>query len=111
MLRWSASETGRTVDISGVAHPHIDPGVPGGRALTALGRGAVGITISTELIEAVADELGPQAAIDAAAVAGAFEHLNRIVDGSGLPVGKAARRLQADIIETLKLDAFPHAAY
>ncbi len=111
MLSWSATETGRTVDVGGVADPNIDPGVPGGRSLTALGRGAVDVTISTQLVDAVADEIGVEAAVDAAAVAGGFEYFNRIVDGSGLRVGKAARRLQADAIETLKLDTFSHAAY
>ena len=110
MLSSSASETGRQIDIGGIADPQIDPGVPGGRQLTALGRGAAGIEISTDLVDAVAQEIGAAAAVDAAAVAAGFEYLNRIVDGSGLPVGKASRAQLAATIETLGLNSFPHAA-
>jgi hypothetical protein len=38
MLRWSAHETGRTVDVGGVADPAVDPLLPGGRQLVAIGR-------------------------------------------------------------------------
>lgn len=110
MLSSSASETGRQIDIGGIADPQVDPGVPGGRQLTALGRGAAGIEISTDLVDAVAQEIGAAAAVDAAAVAAGFEYLNRIVDGSGLPVGKASRAQLAATIETLGLNSFPHAA-
>ena len=110
MLSSSASETGRQIDIGGIADPQVDPGVPGGRQLTALGRGAAGIEVSTDLVDAVAQEIGAAAAVDAAAVAAGFEYLNRIVDGSGLPVGKASRAQLADTIELLGLNTFPHAA-
>ena len=110
MLSSSASETGRKIDIGGIADPQVDPGVPGGHQLTALGRGAAGIEVSTNLVDAVAAEIGAGAAVDAAAVAAGFEYLNRIVDGSGLPVGKASRIQLADTIESLGLNSFPHAA-
>ena len=110
MLSSSASETGRQIDIGGIADPQVDPGVPGGRQLTALGRGAAGIEVSTDLVDAVAQEIGAAAAVDAAAVAAGFEYLNRIVDGSGLPVGKASRVQLADTIELLGLNTFSHAA-
>jgi hypothetical protein len=62
-------------------------------------------------VDTVAKTLGRSAAVDAAAVAGAFEFYNRVVDAAGLPVGKAARRELADVIDLLELDRFPHAAH
>lgn len=110
MLSWSAETTKRQVDIRGVADPAVDPLVHGGRQLAALGRtaGAIRSPDASATI-AVANELGAQPATDAAAVATAFEGLNRIVDGVGLPIARASRRDMKDVIETLGLDAFPHA--
>jgi hypothetical protein len=109
MLRWSATETGRTVELRGIVDPTVDPGVLGGRELVALGRSAGARLPDPQSAQRVARALSPAAAVDAAAVAGAFELYNRVVDATGLPVGKGARRELADIIDTLGLDRMPHA--
>ncbi len=112
MLRWSAETTGRVLELSSVADPSRQSGIEAGPALSELARTASGITTpSSDAVDRVAEQLGPAAASDAAAVAAAFEGLNRIVDGTGLPIGRAARRDQADIISALNLDTFPHAAH
>ena len=92
--------------------PNVDSLLEGGRALATLGR--LGSTITAPdpgALELVADQLGPEAAADAAAVAAAFEGLNRIVDGVGLPVNRARKRDDAELIEALGLDSFPHASH
>ena len=112
MLRWSAESTGREVDLAAVSDPSVRSRLPAGEALVAVGR--LGSTITepdATAVELVAAELGGEAAADAAAVASAFEGLNRIVDGVGLPVGRASKRDNADIIESLGLEAFPHASH
>ncbi len=112
MLRWSAESTGRDVDIVAVSDPTADPLIEEGMALAAVGR--LGSTITApdpSAVELLADRIGAEAAADAAAVAAAFEGLNRIVDGVGLPVGRASRRDHGDIIATLGLDSFPHAGH
>lgn len=112
MLRWSSEATGRPVDIRAVADQTVVSGLEGGDELSGLARTASQIvTPDTTAVCAVADALGDQAASDATAVAAAFEGLNRIVDGTGLPIGRAARRDQADIIDLLGLSAFPHAGH
>jgi hypothetical protein len=112
MLRWSSEETGRTLDITAVRDESVDPGIQAGRSLGALGRHGSRITAAdATATQAVSDELGPQAAADAAAVAAAFEGLNRIVDGVGLPIGRGERRDLAPLIDALGLDAFPHASH
>ncbi|MDH3247821.1 MAG: hypothetical protein OEQ47_02605 [Acidimicrobiia bacterium] len=111
MLRWSAESTGREVELIAVCDPEADSKLVAGRALAAAGRLGSAITApDASAVELVASELGDGAAVDAAAVAAAFEGLNRIVDGVGLPVSRASRRDDADIIESLGLDQFPHAA-
>jgi len=109
MLRWSAENTDRTVDLRAIADPTIDAGLPGSMPLTRLARGSLGREPDPAPTLAVADAIGGGAAVDAAAVAAAFELFNRVVDGTGLPVGSASRRNQADDIKVLGLDRFPHA--
>lgn len=112
MLRWSSETTGREVDLAAVSDPSVDPRLVAGEALAALGR--TGSTITkpdASAVESVADQLGNEAAADAAAVAAAFEGLNRIVDGVGLPVSRASKRDDAQLIDQLGLDAFPHASH
>lgn len=77
--------------------------------LASLARGSLGLEPDSKATRAVADALGEHGAVDAAAVAAAFELFNRVVDGTGLPVGTASRRNQAHDIRDLGLDRFPHA--
>ena len=102
-------ETGTTIDLAGIADPTVDVGVAGGRELVAMARSAAARLPDASTAERVARALSPAAAVDAAAVAGAFELYNRVVDAGGLSVGKGARRELADIIATLDLDRMPHA--
>lgn len=110
MLRWSAQETGRHVDLAGIVSP-VDPGLPGGRELVALGRAAVGSTVDRGPLDAVAAAIGDAAAYDAAAVAATFEVMNRVVDAVGLPVATHQRETKADVVELLGLDEFPGARH
>ena len=109
MLSWSADRTGREVNIDAVADPTVDPGVPGGRFLTALARAGSGTYAGPMHVTALAREIGGAAAVDAAAVTAAFESFNRVVDGTGLPVGRAGRQQLGWAIDRLDLDGFPHA--
>ncbi len=111
MLSWSAENTGRSVDIRAVADPSISAGVPAGAELSALARAAHGTEPDPRPATRVADVFGGKAAVDAAAVAAAFESFNRVVDGTGLPLSRTSRKNDADIIEVLELDRFPHAGH
>ena len=111
MLSWSAEETNRTIDLAAIVDSGVELGIPGGRELIAIARAAAGKAVDSAPIEALAQVVGPEPAVRAAAVAGAFELYNRIVDATGLPVGRASRAQSADTIEVLGLDAFPHARH
>jgi hypothetical protein len=111
MLRWSAQETGRNVDVGAIVDTSVDLGIAGGSDLVALGDAAVGNAIDAGPVERLAESIGVSAAVRAAAVAGAFELYNRVVDAAGLPVGRVARQRGADVIEKLGLDGMPHAGH
>lgn len=109
MLSWSATETGREIDLAGIVDPTADPGLPAGRELVALARRASVATADADALEAVASLIGRAAAIDAAAVAANFQVMNRVVDATGLPIGSKRREENAELIATLGLERFSHA--
>jgi len=109
MLRWSAQETHRPVDLAGIVDDRVDPLVPGGRELVALGRAAAERTADRRAFDDVARLIGVAPAFDAAGVAANFEIMNRVVDAVGLPVGRKRREDEAELIDLLGLGAFPHA--
>ena len=109
MLSWSAESTDRTIELRAIVDGATHPGVPGGRLLIELGIAAVDTAPDPGPVAAIAGVLGPEAALKAASVAGAFEIFNRVVDATGLPVGRAYRERSVEIIDALGLDAFPHA--
>ncbi len=109
MLSWSIEETSASVELLPIATGEGNPLIPGGTELIAY----VNATLSGHDIaparQAVVTALGPEAAVDAAAVIGNFEMMNRIADGVGMPVGPATRKQMAGVINDLALDRFPHA--
>lgn len=109
MLSWSVEETNQQINLLPIADGRGDPLLPGGRELI----GFVDATLSGNRIaaarSAVVTALGAEAAVDAAAVTGNFEMMNRIADGVGMPVGTGTRKRMAPIIQQLGLDRFPHA--
>ncbi len=112
MLSWSASETGRTLDLRGLVDASVDP-LPGagGAALVALGRAVVEQAPNPSHAERLAESIGPLGAVQAAGVAANFEIMNRVVDAVGLPLGRGNRRQLADEITLLGTDRFPHAQH
>jgi hypothetical protein len=86
----------------------VDSGLPGGAGLTALAEATVkgdeaAIRSARERVQA---ELGEAALVDAAAVAGNFERMVRIADGTGIPLDEPVAMVSADMREQLGIDAF-----
>ena len=111
MLRWSAEETGRAAALGAIGDRGIDPLLLGGRSLIALAEAAVEQRPDRSPLEAVAAELGLAAAVDAAAVAANFQIMNRVVDATGLPVGRRRIEANGEIVDVLDLHRFPHAGH
>ncbi len=55
-------------------------------------------------------ELGPEGFVDAAAVLGNFERMNRIADATGIPLDGPVDFVTADLREDLGLNAFNQGA-
>lgn len=53
--------------------------------------------------------MGLESLVDAAAVAGAFQGLDRIANGTGIPIEKAKARMTKDLREELGLNKFSTA--
>ncbi len=111
MLSSSAQHIGQTVDLRGIGDATVDPLIRGGRALAELGRAAACPGPNSEPMRRVVEELGPEVACDAAAVAANFEIMNRVVDGVGLPFGRGRARQMAEEIAAVGTGEFPHASH
>ncbi len=104
-LRWSGEVHGYEIRIEGIADPAVDVGVPGGLALVGLVDRMVERDISArqQARMAVLEELGPEALVDAAAVFGNFEMMNRVAEGTGIAVPPQALEREAGMMHTLGL--------
>ena len=111
MLSWSSEINQQPVDIRAVTDGTVDPLLPGGLALLNLVDAV--LARSTPDIKAAGDavgaELGWAGLVDAAAVIGNFQMMNRVADGTGMPTGRGSRTRNAALIELLGLDRFDHA--
>ena len=106
MLRESALAYDHDTDLRAIADPSIPLGVPGGNTLLQFVDAITGTsTVSpSDARRVVIDELGPEALVDAAAVFGNFAMMNRIAEGTGIPLAKQAEIREQDLIATLDLD-------
>lgn len=107
MLRASAATFSYPLDIEAVRDPSIPSGVPGGNLLL---RFVDALLVGTEPVDdirtLIVDDLGPEALVDAASVFGNFSMMNRIAEGSGIPVAAAAVERERALIDSLGLADF-----
>ena len=109
MLSWSIEATSGTVELRAITDRTLDPLIPGGNELLAFVDAALSVVDVTDARARLEASLGQEATVDASAVVGNFEMMNRIADGVGMPVGGGTRRRMAAVIADLGLDRFPHA--
>mgnify|MGYP001169145605 CR=1 FL=1 len=115
MLRESVEAEGQTVDLIGVVRgpDAVDESLPAGRELAVFADAI--IRGSDEELAAARETLrevvGPQEMADAAGVTGYFECVNRIADGTGLPLDERVLPWCKGIREELGLDSFPTAIH
>lgn len=105
MLSSSSEAYGYGLDIAAVADPEVPSGVPGGGHLIAM-VDAFLLGATTDQVKArrnLVEELGPAAFVDAAAVFGNFEMMNRIAEGTGIPIARQAIEREAETMRALGL--------
>lgn len=98
MLRASAHQTGRPVELSAISHPDRDSLLPAGRELlaftTALIRGGGDLSGARDRL---CESVGIAGAVRAAAVAGNFQMMNRLVDATGVPIAPTLRAIADEL--------------
>lgn len=89
MLSWSAEHLGYDLDLRSIGDPSLACGVPGGNALLRLVDAAMAGPEDLERAQAaVRSELGDGGLAHAAGVFGNFQMMNRIAEGTGIPIPK-----------------------
>lgn len=88
MLRASSHTTGRPADLTAVVDPMKDALVPAGSELLAFTDAAIlrDLDEMPTARAALLDAAGPEAVVRAAAVAGNFEMMNRLLDATGVTI-------------------------
>ena len=92
MLSLSVQTTGRRWEPRSLTDTDVDPLLEGGREITGFVDAVHGGDIAAAR-DAVAAALGEAAVVDAAAVIGNFNMMNRLADATGVPV--SAERMAA----------------
>ncbi len=113
-LRASAQFSGQEVDVHAITEGNVaDSGVDHGAELVAFAEAIVGTDDAA--LERARKELlraaGPEALVDAAAVAGNFQRMVRIADGTGIPLDGALDVMSVDLRDELDLRRFGSAAH
>ena len=98
MLRASTQTMGVEIDLRSVGDRERDPGRADAVALLRFADALVGRTEDLDSARAqVIDILGPEAVAPAAASAGNFEMMNRLVDGVGVAVPASMHAMGPDL--------------
>ncbi len=108
MLRASSETTGEALDARAITDPSIDPLVDGGRHLigfvdTVLGGGDV-----EDSRASLGSALGSDAVVDASGTIANFEMMNRVAEGTGMPVGKGSLVRTEEWRSVIGLDRYRH---
>ena len=112
LLRASGKRTGDTYDVRGLTSRD---GPSAGVAAEDLLRAFVDAAIRNDepalatARDALADELGPAALVDAAAVIGNFECMNRVADGCGIAVDEMLAKMAGDVANILDIGHYASA--
>jgi hypothetical protein len=106
MLRASAVAFGYDLDLRAVADPSIPTGIPGGNELLHFVDAVLLAGDADAARLDVIDVLDAPSLFDAAAVFGNFEMMNRVAEGSGIPIAKQSIDRNAELIEMLDIGHF-----
>ncbi len=105
MLRESAIAFGYEIDLAAISDTSIPIGIPGGNLLLHLVDVIHGVSDEAlrDVQTALIDQLGPEALVDAAAVFGNFQMMNRVAEGTGIPIPQQSIDRESDLVTKLGL--------
>ena len=117
MLRASTQVSGEAVNLNGIVEGNeVQTGLRGGEALIRFAEASVGDSVDDKADdirvarEAVKDELGENAMVDAAAVIANFQRMVRIADGTGIPLDTPVAMMTSSIREDLGINEYASAS-
>jgi hypothetical protein len=117
MLRASTQVSGETVNLNGIVEgTEVQIGLRGGEALIRFAEASVGDSFDDKADDtrvarqAVIDELGENAMVDAAGVIANFQRMVRIADGTGIPLDTPVAMMTSSIREDLGINEYGSAS-
>ena len=107
-----ASSPDKTLNLNAAVGGAGDSGVPGGASLVAFAEAVLGDDdAALERTRAdVLEGFGPDGLVDAAAIVATFQQMDRIADGTGIPLDAHAVQHSRGFWSELGLDRFASAA-
>jgi hypothetical protein len=111
LLRASGETTGETFSVKAVTDGSHESGVPHGAALVRLAEATLGDDAAalSASREEVRQTLGSDGLVDAAAVIATFSKMDRIADGTGIPLDGPMDVLTQGLREEIGIDHFMSA--
>jgi len=108
MLRASSEAADAPLDPRAITDPSVDPLLVGGNDLIGFVDAVVGGGDLEGTRESLEKALGPASVVDASAVIANFEMMNRIAEGTGMPVGKGSLARTEEWRSLVGLDRYRH---
>jgi len=108
MLRASSENRGDALDPRAITDPSIDPLVEGGSRLIGFVDAVLGGGDVAGRRASLGAALGSDAVVDASATIANFEMMNRIAQGTGMPVGKGSLAQTEEWRSLIGLDRYRH---
>ena len=104
MLRASAIALGYPFEMAGIGDRSSDTGIPGSGVILDFVDAVFFDNSADAARDALAVELGPEALVDAAGVYANFAMMNRVAEGTGIPIPGAAIERETEMVSALRLD-------
>jgi hypothetical protein len=114
MLREGIEAKGESIDLDGLADPDCTEiaGIPNSEALLKLANAFMGDDKAALAAarDNLANDMSPEAMIDAVGVASNFQRMVRIADSTGIPSEETMLVMAEDLCETLGINNYASAA-
>jgi hypothetical protein len=110
MLRESSLAQSTPLDLAAVTDRTLDPLTPAGVVILDLVDATLGVTQLPhgEALSRALSKLGADAVVDTATVFATFEMMNRVADGTGIPMGRGRLASTADVRAAAGIDHLYH---